>query len=384
MGELEGRGGSGAGEVLSEVPSPPDGSRTPTLLGFVSDVHGNAPALDAVLSALRELAVDDLRSAGDLVGYNVNAAEVVERFVRERIPSVAGNHDRMAAHPHTRVGNDLVLGTLEISDRFLRSHHIDYLAALPAELREERCGRRLLVVHGTPDDPLGGYLFPDQHDDFSLPEGVDVLVVGQTHRQLGAAWGGGLVVNPGTVGLPRDGDPRPSFAVVDMETLSVDHHRVLYDCSPLAIRNAECGIPAAVNDRLFLGGKTEVHVALDAPGSEAFDAAADRLRGEGRGVVRNVAGMWVEIGNALTGVTPAMIMIEVVDDSDRSIVVRSTPVRTDRPRDPSGGAGMFTSRSGPDGTVLELHVGGSERDLTAARLVGLVEAAENTLRGVNR
>ncbi len=373
-------------EVPSESRRPPGEPRRAPRLGLLSDVHGNAPALDAVLSAFRELVVDDLRSAGDLVGYSADGAEVVDRFVRERILSVAGNHDRMAAHPHTRVGNDLVLRTLEISDRFLRSHHLDYLAALPAELREERFGRRLLVVHGTPDDPFDGYLFPERHDDFSLPEGVDVLVVGQTHRQLGVAWGGGLVVNPGTVGLPRDGDPRPSFAVVDMETMSVNHHRVLYDCSALAIRNAERGVPAAVNDRLFFGGKTEVHVALDAPGCEAFDVAADRLRGEGRAVVRNVAGMWVEADGAGAGTTaPVMLMIEVLADPDHSVLVRSTPVKGKPPWEPSGGfAWSFTSRSGPDGTMLELHAEGSERDLTAARLVGLVEAAEDTLRGVNR
>lgn len=340
-------------------------------LGLFADVHGNAPALDAVLGAFAGLAVDGLLSAGDLVGYNAAADEVVERFVAEGIPSVAGNHDRMAVDPGTRGGNDLVLRTLAVTDGVLRRPHLDYLASLPVEWRGVRSGRTVLAVHGTPDDPLGGYYYPG--DEVRLPEGVDVLVLGQTHRRLAERPPGGLVVNPGGVGLPRDGDPRPSLAVLDLEALTVEHHRVLYDCSPLAVRNAELGVPSVVNDRLFFGAATDASVALD--GGDVFDAAADRFRGEGRRIVRHRAGLWVEVAGPEGG-APVLVMAGVLDDG--TMLVRTTPVGAGG-RWEEAAAEPFVVRRGTDGALLELRTDGRA---APARLAGLVEAAEAALKGV--
>ncbi len=142
-----------------------------------------------------------------------------------------------------------------------------------------------------------------------------------------------------------------------------------------AVRNAELGIPSVVNDRLFFGAATDAPVALD--GGDVFDAAADRLRGEGRRVVRHRAGLWVEVAGPEEG-APVLVMAGVLDDG--TMLVRTTPVGAGG-RWEEADADPFVVRGGTDGALLELRtdVGGRAG---AARLAGWVEAAEAALKGV--
>ena len=216
-------------------------------VGVLSDLHANLPALNAVLEDLPP--VDALVCAGDVVGYNPWPAECVA-FVRERgVPTVMGNHDRAVAAGSTFKFNSMASAGVEYANGQLTDEDLDWLGSLP-ETRWE-FDDRVRIVHGHPDDP-DRYTYPADFDP-SLLGTEDVLVLGHTHVQHAAVYAEGIVVNPGSVGQPRDGDPRAAYAVVDLDSLTVEERRVAYDVD--AVRGAieEAGLPTRLGTRLLEG-----------------------------------------------------------------------------------------------------------------------------------
>ncbi|MHC1753422.1 metallophosphoesterase family protein [Humidesulfovibrio sp.] len=203
-------------------------------LGVISDVHGNAPALAAVLRAMEP--VDALLCLGDTVGY-YPFSSCVCRTLRSRCAIVlAGNHDRYVTAPPPapnallRASLDMVRATLSEADRA-------WLAGLPETWAAEVDGVRLMAMHGSPWDALEEYVYPDHPrlDRFaSLP--ADVVFLGHTHRPMRVNAGNVLVVNPGSVGQPRDGDPDAAWAVLDTATRILQLRRVAYNNSGVVRR----------------------------------------------------------------------------------------------------------------------------------------------------
>jgi predicted phosphodiesterase len=110
-----------------------------------------------------------------------------------------------------------------------------------------------MLVHGSPRDD-DEYVFPLTAGNWPFRElDVEVLVMGHTHVQWQGRFGNLLAVNPGSVGQPRDGDPRSAFATLDTRDLSVGLHRVGYDRKPVASGIAACGLPAYLAERLEAG-----------------------------------------------------------------------------------------------------------------------------------
>ncbi|WP_115864797.1 metallophosphoesterase family protein [Halorussus litoreus] len=216
-------------------------------VGILSDIHSNRVAFEAVLDDLPD--VDALVCAGDVVGYNPWPAECVE-MVRERaIPTVMGNHDRAVATGTAFEFNPMAKAGVEHAEKRLSEEQREWLADLPDERRA--FDGRLKIVHGHPDDP-DHYTMPDEFSA-DLLDDEDVLVMGHTHVQHHEIYDDGVVVNPGSVGQPRDGDPRAAYAVVDLDDRSVEEHRVLYDTD--AVRDAveDAGLPSQIGRRLLHG-----------------------------------------------------------------------------------------------------------------------------------
>jgi putative phosphoesterase len=206
-------------------------------LGLISDVHANQPALEAVLADMPE--VDQIYHCGDVVGYNPFPHRVLETFASEDIITIQGNHDRKistdidsmgtATDPESRDDTEFRPGELARAAGVWTSKQLDteeceYLANLPAERTIE--DRTVKLVHGKPGDQ-DGRLYPEEYG-LDLFGDESILIHGHTHIQHAEYFDERLLVNPGSVGQPRDGDPRAAYAVLDLETNTVTLRRVTY------------------------------------------------------------------------------------------------------------------------------------------------------------
>jgi putative phosphoesterase len=216
-------------------------------LGVLSDLHANRVALDAVVEDLPP--VDGLVCAGDVIGYNPWPADCVE-FLRDReVPTVMGNHDRAVATGTSFRFNGMARAGVEHAADHLRDEQVRWLADLPDERRV--ANDRVKLVHGHPDDP-NRYTYPDLFSSDLLGD-EDVLVLGHTHIQHHEMYDEGVVLNPGSVGQPRDGDPRAAYAVLDLDTMTVEEHRVEYDVATVETAIGEAGLPEETAARLANG-----------------------------------------------------------------------------------------------------------------------------------
>ena len=217
------------------------------LAGVISDIHANRVALDAVLEDMPD--VDALVCAGDVVGYNPWPVECVDALRDRDVPTVMGNHDRAVVTGTGFAGNRMADDGVEYAREALDDARHEWLAGLPD--RRLVFDGRLKVVHGHPEDP-NRYTYPELFSE-ELLDGEDVLVMGHTHVQAHESYDDGVVLNPGAVGQPRDRDPRAAYAVVDLDTLAVDEHRVEYDVDRVVDAIADAGLPRDTGQRLRKG-----------------------------------------------------------------------------------------------------------------------------------
>ena len=217
------------------------------LVGVISDVHANLLALEAVLDDVP--AVDAMLNAGDVVGYNPWPAECVAAIRERDVPTVMGNHDRTVVGDRNFRGNAMAAAGVNHARKRLDDDQRAWLADLPDVLR--LFDGRLKAVHGHPDDP-DRYTYPELFAP-DLLEGEDVLVMGHTHVQAHEVYDEGIVMNPGSVGQPRDGDPRAAYALVDLDAMTVEERRVEYDVEAVREAVEDAGLPRRTGERLLQG-----------------------------------------------------------------------------------------------------------------------------------
>jgi putative phosphoesterase len=224
-------------------------------LGLVSDVHANLVALEAVLGDMPD--VDALVCAGDVVGYNPWPGECVDRVREVAATTVVGNHDRNVGSPARYRGNEMAYAGLRLARERLSDDQRTWLEGLPE--RTHVADDRVLLVHSHPDPARQGmYVYPADFGrvaSVAAEEGAEALVLGHTHVQHAAREEGTLVVNPGSVGQPRDGDPRAAYAVLTAtpDGLDVTLSRVEYDVDRVREAAAEAGLPERTGTRLLRG-----------------------------------------------------------------------------------------------------------------------------------
>lgn len=217
-------------------------------LGLISDIHANLPALEAVFEDMP--AVEELVCAGDVVGYNPWPGDCVE-LVRERCSvTVQGNHDRNVSSPERYRHNEMAYAGLRYAREHLMPAQREWLAGLP---RTATLPGNVLLVHD----------HPTQQDRYVYPHSVPGLrthiesyrgcVLGHSHVQFAETVDGRLVVNPGSVGQPRDGDPDAAYAVLDTDTLEVELRRIDYDVDRTRRAIADAGLPRETGIRLRRG-----------------------------------------------------------------------------------------------------------------------------------
>ena len=195
---------------------------------LIADVHANWPALQAAAAEPHDVCL----FLGDLVDYALEPAPCVDWVRAHARFSVRGNHDHGAAQDvvvNGHTGYKWLTGlTRPLTRERLDESGLRFLSRLPLTCMTTQDNTRFLLVHATPRDPLDEYAPAEAEFWQRRLENVDadVVCVGHTHQPYVLEVGDKLVINPGSVGLPRDGDPRASYAVI--EDYKVDLKRVEY------------------------------------------------------------------------------------------------------------------------------------------------------------
>lgn len=212
------------------------------------DIHANLPALEAVIADMDARRLAGRYCLGDLVGYGTFPNEVITRIREMNVPTLMGNYDQGVGNDSDDCGcaytNPVseALGKRSIAwtNAHTSADYKTYLRQLPAHIPLQLGDLRVLLVHGSPRR-VNEYLFEDRPDSSfeRLLDAVesDVLVCGHTHLPYHKVLPSGRqVVNAGSVGKPKDGDPRACYVVLSAEgaQLSVEFIRVPYDVEKTA------------------------------------------------------------------------------------------------------------------------------------------------------
>ncbi|MBA2505213.1 MAG: metallophosphoesterase family protein [Thermoleophilaceae bacterium] len=210
------------------------------MLGLIYDVHGNLPALEAVLD---DAPAEFFVLGGDYTLFGAWPVETIEMLESLDAEWIRGNGERWSADPGAAPEDDAVQAAIEWVRGELGTQKVGELAALPTAFVSDEAR----YVHGSPVSDVRSFFPETAPDEVELLEGVEEerLVFGHTHLPFIRRAGDIELVNPGSVGIPLDGDPRAAYALVG-EDGSIEHRRVAYDHEASA---------AAVRERLGPAGE---------------------------------------------------------------------------------------------------------------------------------
>jgi putative phosphoesterase len=251
-------------------------------IALFSDIHANLPALEAVLADVDRRNPDSIYCLGDLVGYNIWPNEVAAEIRRRKIPTIAGNYDfgigRMSddcgCAYKTDEEKDMGKISIAFTNKIMMDEERAYLRTLPAHIRLEfqlnNDKFSILLVHGSPRK-INEYLFEDR-DERSLlrimtDAHADVMCFGHTHKPYHRLINDGgrfrHAINIGSVGKPKDGDPRACYVVLtinadagsgERNSIGVEFVRVPYDVGRAAKAVEDSPLPNGYAEVLRSGG----------------------------------------------------------------------------------------------------------------------------------
>ncbi|MDQ3855340.1 MAG: metallophosphatase family protein [Chloroflexota bacterium] len=236
---------------------------------MISDIHANLVALEAVLTDMGQ--VDQYWCLGDVVGYGPEPNECIQALLELDHVIVVGNHDAGAVgRISVRDFNGEARRAIEWTSRQLDKDGVAYLRSAPEKLERND----VMLVHGSPRDPIWEYITtPEQAGDAFADSERAYVLAGHTHLQTvfvqdssGTVFPGipaddmmlrlgaeRVLINPGSVGQPRDGDPRAAYAIVESRSRHVEFHRVEYDIAETQRRMRAAGMSEWLTARLAHG-----------------------------------------------------------------------------------------------------------------------------------
>lgn len=239
-------------------------------VGIISDIHSNLEALNAVLAYARNQRIDEYVCLGDIVGYGANPNECINTVRKFTTRIVAGNHDfGVCNRTDTSYFNDVAQKAIEWTKKVITKENMDFLKSLPLEMEY----RNACFVHSTPSFPdrwnyiLSMYDAMREFDFFENP----VCFIGHSHQpaiftinpdnEIGTSIDDSLVfkkgkryiVNAGSIGQPRDGNPAASFLVYDVDKKSITFSRIKYDIKKTQEKILDAGLPPFLAQRLEIG-----------------------------------------------------------------------------------------------------------------------------------
>lgn len=217
------------------------------MIGLISDIHGNYTALMAVLKELDKMNVDEIYCLGDIVGYYTQVNECIDELKKRNVLCVLGNHDWYMVSNTNCIRSKSVNICIEYQRKLIKHENMNWLLSNPIARRINN----LFIVHGGWNNPLDEYINPDTNY-FKDIDGV-LFASGHTHVQKISILDKKIYCNPGSVGQPRDNDPRASFAVIQDNMFQL--HRVQYDISTVAKLMQEAGFDDYYYGSLYTGAK---------------------------------------------------------------------------------------------------------------------------------
>jgi diadenosine tetraphosphatase ApaH/serine/threonine PP2A family protein phosphatase len=244
-------------------------------VGVISDVHSNLPALKAVLESIEAAGPEEIWCLGDVVGYGAQPDECTA-LVRERCACVLnGNHDlAVTGGIEAATFSETARAAVDWTKANASAETVEYLKGLSPAGEREGFG----LFHASPRDPIWEYVLSiDQAEAGLDAQGERIALIGHSHVALyftrppstgrrsfatGAQAGDGdlldlaageWLLNPGSVGQPRDGDPRAAWLEVDTDERTARYHRVRYDAVAAGAAILEAGLPTALAERLQIG-----------------------------------------------------------------------------------------------------------------------------------
>ncbi len=242
-------------------------------IAFISDVHGNLTSLNEALKQIKNLNADLIYSAGDIVGYGPNPEECVKTFLEHNIRSVFGNHDYAVNHPEMDFRfNAYAKLAVQWTRERLSETSKTYLKSLPMFIEE----KNFTVFHGSLDeeDPFSYILMPaDSEISFKnmktqigffghshvagcfiqRESGIIDYIPGISGCTLNLKENEKYLINVGSVGQPRDGNPAGGFCIFDTDEKSVEIKRYQYDIDKVYDLIVENGLPRFLGERLYSG-----------------------------------------------------------------------------------------------------------------------------------
>ncbi|WP_083208557.1 metallophosphoesterase family protein [Mycobacterium malmoense] len=218
------------------------------MIAILSDIHGNYVALEQVLKTIDEMEIKDIYCLGDFVGYYPQVNEVCNELRKRGALCVIGNHDWYMLADSFCDRSQSVNDTIGYQKKIISDENLEWLKSLPV-YREYQ---ELKMVHGGWVNPLDEYLREPNEVYFSKVGGK-YFASGHTHLPRIDDYGTKIYCNPGSVGQPRDGDNRSSFATWDGATFEI--HRVAYDYEAVGKLMGQAGFSGYYYERLAIGAK---------------------------------------------------------------------------------------------------------------------------------
>jgi len=219
------------------------------MIAILSDIHGNYIALEAVLKAIDKMGINEIYCLGDTVGYYPQVNEVCDELRRRNIKGVMGNHDWYMAADSFCARSQSVNDTIGYQKTIISSDNLKWLQSLPLRLS----AGELSMVHGGWTDPIDEYLVPSK--EYFAKVGGHYFSSGHTHIPIIQDYGNKMYCNPGSVGQPRDGDNRASFATWDSTKFEI--HRVDYKFEQMGPLMEAAGFSGYYYERLAVGAKDQ-------------------------------------------------------------------------------------------------------------------------------
>ena len=218
------------------------------MLAILADIHGNYPALQAALERSDQLGCESVISLGDVAGYYAQPNECIRALRARGIPNLMGNHDHYlvtgAECPRSRSANDC----LTYQRKVIEEDNLKWLSQSPLLLTQDD----IRMVHAGWNDPLDEYLLDPREAYFRDRPGT-LFLSAHTHIPLVRIFAEKTYANPGSVGQPRDGDPRAAFAVLDGRDIRIE--RVHYDIEAAARAMQNAGFSDYYYGSLFRGAR---------------------------------------------------------------------------------------------------------------------------------
>lgn len=246
-----------------------------TRIAVFSDIHANLPAMEVAANHIAQGGYDAVYCLGDIGGYASQPNEVQDAIKAMGCPTILGNYDEGVGFNRDDCGCHYVkpfdIEMSNISFLWTREQTTEdrkvWLRELPREIRLEVEGFRVLLCHGSPRSTTE-YLFENRSDGYlsQFTAGgkddahADLIVFSHTHVPYHRTVNGVHFVNTGSVGRPKDGDPRAGYCVLTIEekTVTSEQIRLPYDVETTCRRLLEAGLPAYFADYLRTGGKAAV------------------------------------------------------------------------------------------------------------------------------